>query len=60
MSTFQQIVIPPEVLSAEPLADSIIAVTTQGAVDLSDISVALNGTVCFQALLNLPMLILLL
>ncbi|KAF8197464.1 glycoside hydrolase family 44-domain-containing protein [Pholiota molesta] len=40
-----QIVIPPEVLSAEPLADSIIAVTTQGAVDLSDISVTLNGTV---------------
>ncbi|KAF9484656.1 hypothetical protein BDN70DRAFT_825114 [Pholiota conissans] len=38
-----EIVITPEVLSAEPLADHYVAVTTQGAVDISDISVLLNG-----------------
>ncbi|KAF8969727.1 glycoside hydrolase family 44-domain-containing protein [Flammula alnicola] len=38
-----EIVIPPLFLSAEPLANDIIAVTTQGAVDLTDIHVALNG-----------------
>ena len=35
----------PEFLSAEPLADHIIAVTTQGAVDLDDVNVNLNGKV---------------
>ncbi|KAF9448877.1 glycoside hydrolase family 44 protein [Macrolepiota fuliginosa MF-IS2] len=40
----ESIVITPEFLSAEPLASNIIAVTTKGAVDLSSVSVALNGT----------------
>ncbi|KAF9485099.1 hypothetical protein BDN70DRAFT_708241 [Pholiota conissans] len=38
-----EIVTTPEVLSAEPLTDHYVAVTTQGAVDLSDIKVSLNG-----------------
>ncbi|CAK5284891.1 unnamed protein product [Mycena citricolor] len=39
----QQIVVTPEILSAEPLAENIIAVTSQGAVDFSKIAVQLNG-----------------
>ncbi|KAJ6616303.1 glycoside hydrolase family 44-domain-containing protein [Mycena sp. CBHHK59/15] len=39
----QSIIIPPEFLSAEPLAANTIGVTTQGAVDLSSITVKLNG-----------------
>ncbi|KJA27031.1 glycoside hydrolase family 44 protein [Hypholoma sublateritium FD-334 SS-4] len=39
----EEIVIPPLFLSAEPILDHIVAVTTQGAVDLSTISVSLNG-----------------
>uniref|UniRef100_A0A0W0EXF2 Glycoside hydrolase family 44 catalytic domain-containing protein n=1 Tax=Moniliophthora roreri TaxID=221103 RepID=A0A0W0EXF2_MONRR len=37
------IVIEPKFLSAEPLANDIVAVTTVGAVDLNTISVKLNG-----------------
>ncbi|TFK42363.1 glycoside hydrolase family 44-domain-containing protein [Crucibulum laeve] len=37
------IVITPEFLSAEPLANNVVAVTTQGAVDLTSVKVALNG-----------------
>ncbi|KAF7977906.1 hypothetical protein HWV62_2470 [Athelia sp. TMB] len=37
------IVTAPEFLSAEPLANNIIAVTTQGAVNLSSVAVTLNG-----------------
>ncbi|KAF8874839.1 glycoside hydrolase family 44-domain-containing protein [Infundibulicybe gibba] len=37
------IVIEPEFLSAEPLANNIIAVTTAGAVDFSTVNVKLNG-----------------
>ncbi|KAJ7237051.1 glycoside hydrolase family 44-domain-containing protein [Mycena haematopus] len=39
----QDIVIPPLFLSAEPLAANTIAVTTQGAVDFSMLTVSLNG-----------------
>ncbi|KAJ7107820.1 glycoside hydrolase family 44-domain-containing protein [Mycena epipterygia] len=39
----QSIVIPPLFLSAEPIAANTIAVTTQGAVDLSTLEVTLNG-----------------
>ncbi|KAF8197757.1 glycoside hydrolase family 44-domain-containing protein [Mycena galopus ATCC 62051] len=39
----QEIIIPPLFLSAEPLAANTIAVTTQGAVDFSTLSVELNG-----------------
>lgn len=39
------IVIEPEFLSAEPLANNIIAVTTQGAVDFSTVKVTLNNAV---------------
>lgn len=35
----------PEFLSAEPLGNNVIAVTTQGAVDLSTVEVKLNNTV---------------
>ncbi|KZV87503.1 hypothetical protein EXIGLDRAFT_773572 [Exidia glandulosa HHB12029] len=37
------IVIEPKFLSAEPLANNIIAVTTQGAVDFSTVKVTLNN-----------------
>lgn len=37
--------IPPQFLSAEPLANNLVAITTQGAVDFSDIQVSLNGKV---------------
>ncbi|KAJ7448690.1 glycoside hydrolase family 44-domain-containing protein [Mycena galericulata] len=39
----QEIVVTPLFLSAEPLAANTIAVTTQGAVDISTLSVNLNG-----------------
>ncbi|KAK6967076.1 endoglucanase A [Favolaschia claudopus] len=39
----ESIVITPLFLSAEPLAANTIAVTTQGAVDFSDLTVSLNG-----------------
>ncbi|KAJ6483205.1 glycoside hydrolase family 44-domain-containing protein [Mycena sanguinolenta] len=39
----KEIIIPPLFLSAEPLAANTIAVTTQGAVDLSALTVSLNG-----------------
>ncbi|KAJ7078814.1 glycoside hydrolase family 44-domain-containing protein [Mycena crocata] len=39
----ESIVIPPLFLSAEPLAVNTIAVTTQGDVDFSTLSVSLNG-----------------
>ncbi|KAG6901408.1 hypothetical protein C0995_012298 [Termitomyces sp. Mi166 len=38
----ESIVITPEFLSAEPLANNVIAVTTKGAVNFSDVSVILN------------------
>ena len=40
-----EIVIPPAFFSAEPLLGNIIAVTSQGAVDFSTVSVNLNGEV---------------
>ncbi|KAJ7062139.1 glycoside hydrolase family 44-domain-containing protein [Mycena amicta] len=39
----QSIIITPLFLSAEPLAANTIAVTTQGAVDFSTLTVSLNG-----------------
>ncbi|KAJ7480887.1 glycoside hydrolase family 44-domain-containing protein [Mycena latifolia] len=39
----QSIIIAPLFLSAEPIAANTIAVTTQGAVDFSTLSVSLNG-----------------
>ncbi|KAG6874169.1 hypothetical protein C0995_005587 [Termitomyces sp. Mi166 len=36
------IVITPEFLSAEPIANNVIAVTTKGAVNFSDVSITLN------------------
>lgn len=41
----ESIVITPEFLSAEPLANNVIAVTTKGEVDLSAVTVSLNGAV---------------
>jgi len=41
----EEIVVTPEVLSAEPLANNLIALTTKGAVDLSTLKVKLNGKV---------------
>ncbi|KIJ28440.1 glycoside hydrolase family 44 protein [Sphaerobolus stellatus SS14] len=38
-----EIVVTPEFLSAEPLTSNLIALTTQGAVDLSTVKVKLNG-----------------
>ncbi|KAG6890992.1 hypothetical protein C0992_011269 [Termitomyces sp. T32_za158] len=38
----ESIVIAPEFLSAEPLTNDIIAITTQGAVNFSDVSITLN------------------
>ncbi|KAJ3573789.1 hypothetical protein NP233_g2215 [Leucocoprinus birnbaumii] len=38
----EEIIVTPEFLSAEPLANNIIAVTTKGNVDLSTVKVALN------------------
>ncbi|KAJ7085167.1 glycoside hydrolase family 44-domain-containing protein [Mycena belliarum] len=39
----ESIVIPPRFLSAEPIAANTIAVTTQGDVDFTKLSVSLNG-----------------
>ncbi|KAK7449720.1 hypothetical protein VKT23_013195 [Stygiomarasmius scandens] len=39
----ESIVVQPEFLSAEPLANNIVAVTTVGDVDLHSISIKLNG-----------------
>ncbi|PPQ74923.1 hypothetical protein CVT24_003000 [Panaeolus cyanescens] len=39
----KEVVITPEFLSAEPLTNSIVAVTTKGNVNLSDVKVSLNG-----------------
>lgn len=46
----------PQFLSAEPMADHIVAVTTVGAVDLDDINVNLNGKVdsCYILYYALP------
>ncbi|KAG6852563.1 hypothetical protein C0991_010935, partial [Blastosporella zonata] len=41
----ESIVVTPEFLSAEPFANNVIAVTTVGAVNISDISVTLNQKV---------------
>ncbi|KAF9053081.1 glycoside hydrolase family 44-domain-containing protein [Panaeolus papilionaceus] len=38
-----EIVVTPKFLSAEPLTNNVVAVTTSGKVDLSDIHVFLNG-----------------
>ncbi|KAF8912036.1 glycoside hydrolase family 44-domain-containing protein [Gymnopilus junonius] len=38
-----EIAITPKFLSAEPLANNVLAVTTQGAVNLTDVHVALDG-----------------
>ncbi|KAJ3573779.1 hypothetical protein NP233_g2216 [Leucocoprinus birnbaumii] len=40
----EEIVITPEFLSAEPLANNVIAVTTKGNVDLTALKVNLNGS----------------
>ncbi|KAF9051974.1 glycoside hydrolase family 44-domain-containing protein [Panaeolus papilionaceus] len=39
----KEVVITPEFLSAEPLTNNIVAVTTKGQVNLSDVHVSLNG-----------------
>lgn len=38
------IIVKPQFLSAEPLANNLIAVTTQGAVDFKNVTVSLNNT----------------
>ncbi|KAF4615500.1 hypothetical protein D9613_002744 [Agrocybe pediades] len=38
-----EIVVTPQLLSAEPLTNNILAVTTVGAVNLADVHVAFNG-----------------
>lgn len=35
-------------LSAEPLANNIVSVTTEGAIDLSAVQIILNGEVCIN------------
>jgi hypothetical protein len=37
--------VTPQFLSAEPIANNVLAVTTQGAVDLSKVKVTQNGKV---------------
>ena len=37
--------VKPEILSAEPLGNDLIAVTTKGSVDLKSVKVSLNGKV---------------
>ncbi|KAG6816419.1 hypothetical protein H0H87_006156 [Tephrocybe sp. NHM501043] len=39
----ESIVVTPEFLSAEPFANNVIAVTSKGTVDFSDVSVTLNN-----------------
>ncbi|KAG6875722.1 hypothetical protein C0993_007795 [Termitomyces sp. T159_Od127] len=46
----ESIVIVPEFLSAEPLTNDIIAMTTQGEVNFSDVSITLNQKVVFTDL----------
>lgn len=41
----QQIVTTPQFLSAEPITNNVLAVTTVGAVDLTTVQVNLNGAV---------------
>lgn len=41
----QELVVTPLFLSAEPLGQNLIAVTTQGAVDLTAVKVTLNKAV---------------
>ncbi|KAG8841405.1 hypothetical protein FRB96_007780, partial [Tulasnella sp. 330] len=43
-SLITDIVVPPLFLSAEPLGQNLIAVTTQGAVDLTQLKVTLNNS----------------
>ena len=43
MDSCVEIIVTPEFLSAEPLAGNIIAVTSQGAVDFSQVSARLNN-----------------
>lgn len=50
----QEIVVTPKFLSAEPITSNVVAVTTQGNVDLSTVQVALNGKVSYQTLLPVP------
>ncbi|KAF9564346.1 hypothetical protein CPC08DRAFT_685127 [Agrocybe pediades] len=38
-----EIVVTPQFLSAEPLSNDVVAVTTVGAVNLTDVQVSLNG-----------------
>ncbi|KAF9532144.1 glycoside hydrolase family 44-domain-containing protein [Crepidotus variabilis] len=38
-----EIVVTPEILSAEPITNDIVAVSTKGAVNLTDITVSLSG-----------------
>lgn len=45
LACIQSIVVTPQFLSAEPLTNNIVAVTTAGAVDLSTVKVALNNAV---------------
>jgi hypothetical protein len=45
MVLVESIVVTPELLSAEPLANNIVAVTTKGEVDFSAVQVALNDSV---------------
>jgi hypothetical protein len=40
-----EITVTPKFLSAEPLPGNLIAVTTQGAVDLSKVAISLNNKV---------------
>jgi hypothetical protein len=53
MVLVDSITIPPKFLSAEPLAQNVIAVTTQGAVNFSAVSVTLNNAVRVSALRSL-------
>ncbi|KAG5335033.1 hypothetical protein C0989_002426 [Termitomyces sp. Mn162] len=48
----ESIIITPEFLSAEPLANDVIAITTKGAVNFSDVSITLNQKVVFNVALT--------
>ncbi|KAG6840172.1 hypothetical protein C0991_008402 [Blastosporella zonata] len=48
----ESIVVTPEFLSAEPFANNVIAVTTVGAVNFSDVSVTLNQQALSVSSLN--------
>lgn len=49
----QEITITPQFLSAEPITNDIVAITTVGAVDLTEINVSQNGEVKINVIISI-------